>query len=193
MKLCFSTLGCYYMSLEETIALAKEYGISAVEIRGLSNEIENSKILELLPQNQENTLKMLKNNGITPITLGTSCSFHNSEKFESAVFNGMRDIEIAEAMGIKNIRVFGDKLTEDTDGCIRRITEGISRICSHSRNVTVLLEVHGEINTAETLKPIIQNLIDTENFGILWDIEHSHKFYGQNWIEFYKFIRPHRK
>ena len=41
--------------------------------------------------------------------------------------------------------------------------------------------------------PIIDKTSIYENFGVLWDIQHSHRSYGENWREFFYFIRPYVK
>ena len=54
----------------------------------------------------------------------------------------------------------------------------------------VYLEIHGQFNTTEALAPILQAMKDTSNFGILWDIEHSDRAYGDAVEPFYELIRP---
>ena len=44
MKLCFSTLGCSELSLEDIVCLAKAYGISAIEVRGIGGVLNNVEI-----------------------------------------------------------------------------------------------------------------------------------------------------
>ena len=50
-KICFSTLGCIDNTLEQTVALAKKYGIDTLEIRGIAGEMDNTKIECFLPEN----------------------------------------------------------------------------------------------------------------------------------------------
>ena len=193
MKLCFSTLGCSDLSLEDIVCLAKAYGISAIEVRGIGGVLNNVEIEAFTEKKRNNTALFLQQNAISPVTLGTSCSFHNAEKFDTTISEGLASVEIAKELGFKNIRVFGDKLTQDADACIDRITSGISRLCSVSGDVNVLLEVHGDFNTVEALSPIIQSLSHFKNFGLIWDIEHSHRVYGRDWHKFYDFVRPYVK
>ena len=187
MKLCFSTLGCSDLSLDEILSMSKSYGISAVEIRGVSGVMNNADIKDFCVENQNDTYKKFANFGIIPIVLGTSCSFHNEEKYNSAIEEGLLSIKIAEAIGVKNIRVFGDRIRP---GSTDRIISGISRLCESTDKVNVLLEIHGDYNTADALRPITDGLSAYDNFGIIWDIEHTHKTYGENWLEFYSFVRP---
>jgi sugar phosphate isomerase/epimerase len=189
MKLCFSTLGCCDRGLGEIIALANKYDIKNIEFRGIGGVVDNSKIQEFFECSTPITKEKLLRAGINPIVLGSSCSFHNAEQYNSSVAEGKKDIDIAERLGIPFIRVFGDRITdEDT---VVRIISGLLSLCEYSQNVSVLLETHGDFNTVQTLAPIVDAMSGTTRFGLIWDIEHTHKVYGHDWGEFYSFARPH--
>lgn len=191
MKLCFSTLGCTEMSVEEIAALANSYNIGGVEIRGISGVLNNAEIEAFLPENRERTEELFRRSGITPAVLGTSCAFHRAERLESTIEEGRISIGIAEALGIKSIRVFGDRLLPDDPDCTKRLIYGLSVLCGISDRVDVLLEVHGDFNTVEALRPVIEAMGSVKNFGLIWDIGHTHRSYGENWREFYGFARPY--
>ena len=55
----------------------------------------------------------------------------------------------------------------------------------------MLLETHGEFNTVEALKPIIDAMRGNDSFGLIWDIQHIHRAYGKSWEEFYSFAKPY--
>ncbi len=192
MKLCFSTLGCVEKGLEELIVLAKKFSLTGLEIRGIGGRMENTEIADLKPENATKTKFMLEKAGITPVVLGTSCMFHTEELSARAMREGRDSICIAEAVGIPYIRVFGNRIAGDRADCIRRVSEGIAGLCRFAadKNVSVLLEVHGDYNTAEALAPILKALEGCEIFGLIWDVAHSHRVYGENWQVFYRAIRP---
>lgn len=188
MKLCFSTLGCSDRGLEQILALASDYKISAIEIRGIGGILDNSRINAFQPSKLNATASEFKKHGVRPLSLGTSCAFHDPEKYDAALSEGRYAVELAEALEIPNIRVFGNRLKT---GSTERIITGISKLCSLSQKVNILLEVHGDYNTAEALSPVIDALKGFDNFGIIWDIEHTHKPYGDRWLEFYSAFRPY--
>ncbi len=194
MKLCFSTLGCSEMSLEEILALCSDFGISSLEIRGIGGVLDNSKI-EVFSSASSNATKIaFEQSGVIPTVLGTSCAFHNQEKFDKAINEGLEAIKIAENLNVPYIRVFGDKITEgDELGCTERVICGIKTLCENAKSTTVLLEVHGSFNTEKALSPVLDGLSDIKNFGLIWDIEHTHEVYGENWLAFYRFARPYIK
>lgn len=193
MKLCFSTLGCVEKSLDEIVALAKRFSIEGLEIRGMSGKVANAEIDEINEKNATKTKEYLKGSGLCPIVLGTSCAFHTKEKYEKAMKEGAVSIAIAKSLGIPYIRVFGNNITENREECIAQVSRGISELCTLARGegVEVLLEVHGDYNTAEALGDVIGRLEGRDNFGLIWDIAHSHRVYGNGWLPFYESIKPY--
>lgn len=186
MKICFSTLGCTERGLDEVLSLAQKYSIDALELRGMGGEMDNRKIEALLPENREETRKKFAACGVSPLILGTSCNFHNAEKLEGAMQEGYASIDIAAAMGFCGIRVFGNNIKGDEGECLDRICGGISRLCEYAadKGVWVLLETHGDVNTAERLGRVAADCRKYENFGFIWDVCHTRLTYGENWRRF---------
>lgn len=189
MNLCFSTLGCTERNLPDVLSLCEKYRIKYLEIRGISGELDCRKIREFSSENIKNTLDIFKKLHIEPLIIGTSCSFHKAENYENAVDEGKASIAIASKLGAGAIRIFGDCLTSDSP---QRIIKGIHTLCefAHNTNVSVLLEVHGDFNTAENLSPLLKEFRNESHFGLIWDVEHTNKTYGDNWLEFYSVALP---
>ena len=179
MKLCFSTLGCTESSLEEVIALAKSFGINALEIRGLSGELDNEKIAYFAKDESEKTKAALKEAGVFPLVLGTSCAFHNEETYDAAIKEGYTAIEIAARLGFSAIRVFGDRIEGKETECISRVAKGVHTLCRYAEDfgTNVYLEVHGDFVTEERLAPIVTCCEGCPCFGLIWDVCHTRKSY----------------
>ena len=186
MKFCFSTLGCTERGLDEVISLARKYSIDALELRGLGGVMDNRKIEAFLPENREETKRKFAESGIFPLILGTSCKFHDASKLGEAMEEGYASIDIAAAMGFRGIRVFGNNIKGDEVECLDRICGGISHLCEYAaeKGVMVLLETHGDINTAERLGAVAAACKKYENFGFIWDVCHTRLTYGENWRRF---------
>lgn len=193
MKLCFSTLGCTEKSLEEILALANRFSVRGIEIRGIGGQMENREIAAFKPESATRTVQLLADSGVTPVVLGTSCMFHTEELYRKAIQEGTDSIDIAARLRIPYIRVFGNNVVGDRLSCAKQVANGIAELCRYAehRNVTVLLEVHGDYNTEKTLAPVLEALSGTVNFGLIWDIAHSHRAYGKDWLPFYQAIRPY--
>lgn len=192
-KLCFSTLGCTERSLCEVIALANKYRIKNLEIRGLSGVLDNAGIPYFADTEIEKTKALLSDNGIKVQVVGASASFDTREKHASALAEGMTAVRVAASLGAPYVRVFGNRIRGDMLDVCENVSDGISALCDSASDlgVTVLLEVHGDFNREETLAPILDKLSSVQNFGLIWDIAHSHTVYGENFARFYEFIRPH--
>lgn len=186
MKFCFSTLGCAERELDGVLALAKKYGVDAIELRGLGGELDNGRIVAFLPEMREESARKLSESMIVPAVLGTSCSFHNGKSYASALESGYASIDIAQSLGFRAIRVFGNDILGEAAECLRRVGQGIRTLCEYAadKEVDVLLETHGDFNTGERLRAVCNACGELDNFGLIWDICHTRHTYGENWREF---------
>ena len=193
MKLCFSTLGCVEKNWDEILLLARKYGINGLEIRGIGGVLNNADVVIFSEEKATKTKEEAKAAAISPVVLGTSCMFHTEECLSTALLEGKAAIEIAQRMGIPYIRVFGNNFVGDQRASTERVVKGISALCEMAKGtgVSVLLEVHGDFNTVEALSPITDALSAVDNFGLIWDVAHTHAPYGENWVVFYEKMRPY--
>ncbi len=192
MNLSFTTLGCAEKNLADVVALAKEYGIHTLEIRGLGDQFDNRWVKEFRPEEIDNTIAYLKENDISIVALDTSCNMHVVPN-DKTIAEAKAAIDIAEKLGAKYIRVFGNEIKGDRDECIAHVIAGLRELCEHAENtsVQVLLEVHGEFNCIEVFEPIVKELGSYKSFGILWDIMHTNRTYGENWAKFYEAFKSY--
>lgn len=186
MKRCFSTLGCTEYSLEQALALANRFGVTALEVRGLQGELDNARIAAFAPDRIDRTAEAFRNAGVIPLILGTSCAFHEENKAADALREGFLSVELAARVGFRAIRVFGNRIVGEERSCIDRVADGIGRLCAYAKeqNVDVLLETHGDFNTEARLRAVCDRCGGRDNFGLIWDVCHTHATYGDRWTEF---------
>lgn len=193
MKLAFSTLGCPDWSLEKILTAGRDMGFQGVEIRGIQGEMNVKKIPAFFPENQKETLEKFRAHGLSICDFASGVSFHDPEKEAEMTREGLDCIEVCHQMGIPYIRVFGNSVEEaDTvEGEVKRIAAGLSRMCrdAEGTDVKILLEVHGNVNTAERLVKIAE-MVDSPHFGVVWDVAHSDLGYKENFLAFYEPIKP---
>lgn len=194
MKLSFTTLGCPDWSFDKILKEAQKLGFPGLEVRGIDGVMKAEEIPLFFDENIEETKKYLKNHEIELIGFGTSVKFHDDENYDSAIEEGKAAIDVCQKMGMRFVRVFGDKVPspEVKEHVIEQAIKGLGTLCEYAagKNVEVLLEIHGDFNTLDVVMPLIENLKQYPEFGILWDIEHSDKTYKDNWMEFYSAIKP---
>lgn len=192
MKLAFSTLGCPEWTLEQVLACAQENGYAAIEVRGLAGEMNIAQMEAFKPENLAATLEKLRARGLVISDLGSSASFHDADKAEENYQTAKAELAQCARCGIPYLRVFGNEIGErDEAQTLARIASHLKRLCADAKgtDVAILLEIHGEINTAERVCTIMEQVND-EKLGILWDIEHSDKVYGDDFTPFYRAIKP---
>ena len=193
MKLSFTTLGCPDWSFEKILTEAQRMGFPAIEIRGIEGKMEADEIEYFKPGRQQETKRRLADHGLEMCAFGSSINFHDPEKKPQMIETGRRAIDVCQAMDIPYIRLFGDKIPEgrSVDEAARLAAEGIDELCAYAEgtNVGILLEVHGNFNTVEVMKSLIAQT-KSPRFGILWDIEHSDKIYGDDFMSFYQTVKP---
>lgn len=194
MKLSVSTLGCPGLSLPEILDLTDRAGISGIEVRGIGGIVDSAKIPCFSPEEAEATRTLLRERGKTIVGLGTSVQLHDASKFEANTKEGLEAIEVAHRMGIPAIRVFGNDLP-DTDGrreAIDTLLRQYNLLCDRAEEVGVFvnLEIHGTVNTVENLIPVLDGMSRRPAFGIIWDVMHTDRAYGDKWDPVYRLIRP---
>lgn len=192
MKLCFSTLGCPGYGLNKIIDLAKSFNINAVELRGVGDSLLPSETAEFQSKNIKHSKELFLKNNIKPISLDLSYTCHTVGKNNSEIMALVPELLVASELNIPYIRVFGNNLSGDVDRAYKDIIYALKAACNLAaeRGITVLLEIHGDFNSIERLEPIINEMKNEKAFGIIWDIAHSDREYGDNFEPFYEYIKP---
>ncbi len=192
LKLAISTLGCPEWDFSRIEQECNRLAIHGIEVRGINGVMDPEKI------DWPATLTTgAPADGLKVIGFGTSVNFHDATAYENNIADGKLAIDMCKQQNIPFIRVFGDRIEspEEEQSVIDRIITGLKTLCDYSSSisaeVSVLLETHGDINTIERLSPIISALGSDRHFGIIWDIQHSHRAYGVDFMPFYNLIKPY--
>ena len=193
MKFSFSTLGCPDWEYQRVLDEAKKCGYDGVEIRGIAGEMRAEKIGCFAIGHQQTARHMAETAGVKLIGFGSSASFHDPDRRDEMMADARAAIDVAAALGMGFVRVFGDRIAEGDDEAqiIARVVSGARSLCDYAAGsgVMILQEVHGNFNLAGRVLRVADG-VSRENFGVLWDVAHSDKTYGDDWMEFYRQIRP---
>lgn len=176
--IAFSTLGCPAWSWKQILDQADTLGYAALELRGVAGEMELSKVPEFQGTRLKETQADLAALGIVISDLGASANMHQKEPAaRKAQFDeGRRFIDLAKAMGVKYVRMFGDKVPEGEarEEVIKRVVEGFQQMAAHAKSagVVVLIESHGDFTSSKDLTRIIEG-VGSDAFQLLWDAHHT--------------------
>jgi sugar phosphate isomerase/epimerase len=175
-KLSFSTLGCPDWGFDKIIDFAKANQYTGIEVRGILHEMDLTKVPEFSnPQTISDTLKKMKERGLVFVDLGSSCALHfpNGAERTKNLDEGRRFIDLAAKLNCPYIRVFPNQLPKDRDRqeTLNLIIDGLRELGTYAsdKNVTVLLESHGELIFKKDLLAVMEGAA-SPNVGLVWDV-----------------------
>lgn len=176
--IAFSTLGCPAWSWKAILDAADRLGYAAIEVRGVAGEMDLPKVPEFQGARLAETKKDLAALGIVVSDLGASSRMHEKDPAtrEKQLDEGRRFIDLAQAMGVPYVRMFGDRIPEGEpkEEVMKRVVDGFRAMAEYARpaGVTVLIESHGDFTRSPDLVEILTR-VDSPQFQLLWDAHHS--------------------
>ncbi|NLG84272.1 MAG: sugar phosphate isomerase/epimerase, partial [Firmicutes bacterium] len=113
---------------------------------------------------------------LTICSLETSVSFSNPETRLKMLALGRSQLELAAELGVKRIRVFGDKVPpgQHKEEVMQRIAEGLRELATFADplEIDVLLETHGHFCRGREVRRIVE-MAAHPRVGVVWDVHHS--------------------
>ena len=136
-----------------------------------------TKVPELSGSHLATTMKDLSALGIEISDLGASSVMHETGAArEKALDEGRRFIDLAHAMKVKYVRMFGDRLPADgtRDEVLARVIDGFRQMAAYAKpaGVTVLQESHGDYTHSKDIEAVLKG-VGSEAFALLWDAHHT--------------------
>lgn len=176
--IAFSTLGCPNWSWKTIVQNADAFGYRAIELRGIAGEMDLPKVPEFIGSRLADAKKDLAAAGLFVTGLGASARMHEKEPAVRAqqLDEGRRFIDLAQAMGAKFVRVFGDKIPADEpkEDVMKRVVDGFRTLADYAKpsGVVVLMESHGDFTHSADIENILTRVASPQ-LALLWDAHHS--------------------
>ena len=180
MKLSFSTLGCPNWTWNEILAIAKDLGMSGVEIRGLGDEMYAPALKIFAPDKLQGTLSKLKEMDLEIPILTSGAFFADKAKADEAFGEACAYIDLAEKTGIPYIRVMAEPTPEPQNGDMALAAKLYGQLCDYAKDtgVTPLIETNGQLGSIAAMQDFL-SAAGRNNMGVLWDIHHTVRFYNE--------------
>ncbi len=197
-KLCFSTIGCPGWTLQKITEFAIKNNYSGIEFRGINGKLYLPDAPEFSAAGLPGTLQLLKAGALKIAGLGSSANLHIPAKTErEKQLNEARAyIELAEKVHCPYIRVFPNNLPDKSNktATLNLIAQGMQELADYARqrNVTVLLETHGDVVLAEDIQYIFQQ-ITAANTGVIWDVCNMWMKTAEPADKVYQLLQPYIK
>lgn len=191
MKLSFTTAGCPGRSWRNIMALAEELAMKGVEIRGVGDEIYAPNIPEFSGENLEKTKAQLERSGICIPALDSTCALALPSASAAAMIEAKAYIDLASRLGAPYVRVMSTEKAQPTPGDLDLCAEQYEKICRYAegKGVTPLMETNGILAKSSDMAAFMAR-IESENKGVLWDIHHPFRYFGEAPEETAKNIGP---
>lgn len=190
MKLGFSTLGCPDWKWSEVLNTAKDMRIDGIELRGLEEEIDPLKIEVLDEEHLADTLAQLQGAGIEIPMLGSSVAL-GGEDAQAQAEEAKKHIDFASRAGIPFVRVLISLQPEpDPASNFDQAKQLYQELCLYARGkkVRVLVETCGILGDSARMKAFMEGA-DPETSGVLWDIHHPYRYFGETPAQTYENLR----
>jgi len=191
MKFSFSTLGCPGWSWKVIFSSAKDIGMDGIEIRCIGNELYAPDCAEFSDENAGKTMEMLAGAGMTIPVLDSNAVLGMAEKARAGLAEAKEYIDLAARIGTPYVRVMCIGVPQpeecDLDLCAKLYGE----LCEYgaAKGVQPLMETNGMLGDTKAMMEFMAR-IPSENKGVLWDIHHPYRYFGESAAESYERIAP---
>lgn len=158
-----------------------DLGYDGIEIRGVADQMYAPKIKAFSEERISETRQRLKNNNIV-IPILTSGAFLNNNPDYAAAEKEICDyVSLAEKLGVKYVRVMGDPSPGPSGSFdFDSVCEKYAALCDMAAGsgVSLLIETNGALGDSALMKKLIEKT-NKPNAGVLWDIHHTVRFFGE--------------
>ena len=176
LPLAFSTLGCPAWEWKKVLDFAQVNGFAAIELRGLMGNLDLPSSPEFAPGQIAQTKQQVADHGLKISDLGSSSEMHVADAAQRAkqLADAQRFIDLAAALQVPYVRVFGNQLRGPREEVIARVADGLHQLGEYAgpRGVTVIIESHGDFVDSPTLKEVLTRA-DSQSVALLWDAHHT--------------------
>jgi len=176
LPLAFSTLGCPKWTFLQILDFAQQHGFAAVELRGMLGEMNLPARPEFAPDKIIQSRREISSRGLKIACVSSSAAMHDEDPQKRAqqLADARSFIDLAAALGAPYVRVFGNDIKGPREAVIARVAAGLHELGEYAgpRNVTVIIESHGDFTDSPTLKDILTRA-NSEHVALLWDAHHT--------------------
>jgi sugar phosphate isomerase/epimerase len=177
LPLAFSTLGCPTWEWKKVLEFAQANGYAAIELRGVKGNLDLPACPEFAPDRIAQSKKEVADHGLKISDLGASAEMHpaDPEKRAKQLADARRFIDLASALEVSYVRVFGNKLEGSREEVIARVVDGLHQLGEYAapKGVTVIIESHGDFVQSPLLKEVLTRA-NSKGVALLWDAHHTY-------------------
>lgn len=181
MKLSFTTAGCPGWSWNEIFATAKDLGMAGIELRGIGDTVFAPAIVQFVGPQLEITKKQLADGKMEICALDSTASLALPDCADAAMIEARAYIDLAAALGTKYVRVLATPNAAPSPADLTLCEKQYRLLCEYGakKKVVPLMETNGVFADSSMLAQFLAR-VDHANSGVLWDIHHPYRFFGES-------------
>ena len=171
----FSTLGCPSWDWMKILDFAQQNGFASVELRGLAGTMDLPSRPEFADTQIAQSKKEIAARGLRISCVSGSANMHDTgPEHEKQLADARRFIDLASRLGAPYVRVFGNKLVGPQAAAVEHIAGSLRELGAYAgpKNVTVILESHGDFTTSPVLRDILEKAA-SPHVALLWDAHNT--------------------
>ena len=171
----FSTLGCPAWNWLKILDFAQQNGFVAVELRGLQGTMDLPSRPEFAGAQIEQSKKEIASRGLRISCVSSSANMHDTgPEHEKQLADARRFVDLASRLDAPYMRVFGNKLVGPQAAAVEHIAGSLRQLGDYAgpKNVTVILESHGDFTTSPVLREILDQAA-SPHVALLWDAHNT--------------------
>jgi sugar phosphate isomerase/epimerase len=172
----FSTLGCPSWAWLQILDFAEHNGFAAVELRGLQGKMDLPSLPEFASARIDQSKREIADHGLRISCVDSSANMHDEgPQHEQQLADARRFIDLASRLGAPYVRVFGNKLVGPRAAALEHIAASLRSLGDYAgpKDVTVLLESHGDFTDSATLREILEKA-NSPHVALLWDAHNTY-------------------
>lgn len=176
LPISFSTLGCPSWNWLKILDFAQQNGFAAVELRGMQGTMDLPVLPEFAAGRIEQSKKEIADRGLRISCVSSSTNLHEEgQKHEQQLADARRFIDLAGHLSAPYVRVFGNKLVGPRAAALEHIAVSLRALGDYAgpKNVTVLLESHGDFTDSSSLGEILEKAA-SPHVALLWDAHNTY-------------------
>ncbi|MDR1210303.1 MAG: sugar phosphate isomerase/epimerase [Clostridiales bacterium] len=192
IKYGFSTLGCPEWEWDDALAAASDLGFDGVELRGVGRHIYLPAAPAFSEANIPKARAALARLGLTVPCLASGALLFDRSRESEARSEAETYIKLAARLGAKYVRALADRgpaagaVDED---CVIGNLRHLLPIAAQ-RGVSILIESNGVYAKTARLRELCDE-IASPDLGVVWDVHHPHRFFGESAETSYNNLRPY--
>ena len=191
MKLAFSTIACPDWTFEDIFSAATDLRFNGVELRAIENNTYLPKARPFLPNHIEKTKQMLKRAGLAVPMLASSIDLSSADS-EKRLQEVKDYAALAKELDCPYIRIMCEPTAQpEKDISITDIAQTCACLCEAAgEDVTLLVETNGILANSDNMLQFL-SLVGHENIGVLWDVHHPYRYFGEEMDVTYRKLQKH--